>query len=200
MAAAYRWRERRPLAPPWNPRYNEAAPIMPAPPRSPLYIPTHPWQRERPRCLVVACSDGRLQAAVDEFLDHVLRVRHYDRLYLPGGPGALVSSGVELVRPTLCRQELRFLIDVHEVEHAILLFHGPAEGGPDAAICADYRRKLGGASAAEIRARQERDALEIIAQEIGTRHRPRVDIFRCEVRSDGAIAFVSLASSGERGG
>jgi len=159
------------------------------------YIPTHPWQIDRPKCLVMACSDGRLQAAVDEFLEHVMRVRHYDRLYLPGGPGALVSSGVEMVRPTLCRRELQFLVDVHEVEHAILLFHGPAEGGPDEAVCADYRRKLVGASVAEIRTRQERDAQELIAQEIKTNHPLRIDVFRCEVRADGAIAFISLAAA-----
>ena len=40
-----------------------------------------PWDPERPRVLVAACSDGRLQEATDAFLSRALGVRQYDRLY-----------------------------------------------------------------------------------------------------------------------
>ena len=42
-----------------------------------------PWDPERPRVLVAACSDGRLQEATDAFLSSALGVRQYDRLYVP---------------------------------------------------------------------------------------------------------------------
>jgi len=100
-----------------------------------------PWDPERPRVLVAACSDGRLQEATDKFLDRALGVRQYDRLYVPGGGGGLASSGAHFLRARELRRECQFLVEAHGVEHLILLFHGPAPGGPAEAVCADYRRK-----------------------------------------------------------
>jgi hypothetical protein len=41
------------------------------------------WSPDRPNTLVIACSDGRLQEATDEFLAHPLQVTSYDRFYGP---------------------------------------------------------------------------------------------------------------------
>ena len=38
----------------------------------------HQWQAVRPRVLVVACSDGRLQTATDDFLTDELGLTEYD--------------------------------------------------------------------------------------------------------------------------
>ena len=57
------------------------------------------WEPDRPRILVAACSDGRLQEATDAFLARALGVRQYDRLYLPHNDprylrrNALVAAG-----------------------------------------------------------------------------------------------------------
>jgi len=69
------------------------------------------WEPERPHILVVACSDGRLQEATDAFLARALGVRQYDRLYVPGGGGALSASGREFIRAGQLRAECRFLVD-----------------------------------------------------------------------------------------
>src|SRR5205085_10772100 len=53
------------------------------------------WSHSRPNALVVACSDGRLQEATDEFLAREFRITRYDRFYVPGGAGALASSSVD---------------------------------------------------------------------------------------------------------
>jgi hypothetical protein len=56
------------------------------------------WTPARPNALVVACSDGRLQEATDAFLEREFKITRYDRFYVPGGGGALASSGADPVR------------------------------------------------------------------------------------------------------
>ncbi len=51
------------------------------------------WSADRPHTLVIACSDGRLQEQTDEFLHRQLGLSGFDRFYVPGGGGALASSG-----------------------------------------------------------------------------------------------------------
>ena len=121
------------------------------------------WLPDRPSTLVVACSDGRLQEATDEFLGHHLQVTRYDRFYVPGGGGALSASGRDFLRAQQLRRECRYLVELHAVRHIVLLFHGPSADGPIIAACADYRRKLPWASVAELRRRPEQDAEMLLA-------------------------------------
>src|SRR5688500_14161225 len=121
------------------------------------------WEPDRPRILVAACSDGRLQEATDAFLAGALGIRQYDRLYLPGGGGALSASGSYFLRAAEVRRECRLLIEAHAVEHLLLLFHGPAAGGPPEAVCADYRRKHSWQRPDQVRAQQDTDVRDLIA-------------------------------------
>lgn len=152
-------------------------------------MPSH-WTPHRPGALVVACSDGRLQQCVDTFLSGALGITDYDRLYLPGGPGALATSG-EFLRADFARRELEFLIDAHRLERIVLLFHGAAAGGPEGAVCADYRRKLFGRPPEELPARQEQDAARLIRQ-IDRLGRVEVRAFRAEVAADRSVHFHEL--------
>lgn len=154
------------------------------------YITRTRWNQNRPRSLVVACSDGRLQENLDEFLHAHLGITHYDRLYAPGGGGALVSSGVELLRPEQFRRECRFLLGAHGIQEFYLIFHGPAEAGPEEAMCGDYRRKLPRATVEAVRKRQEEDANELKRVDWGKG--VSVFTYRCEVRGDDGIQFVML--------
>ncbi len=154
------------------------------------YLTQMDWNGQKPTALVVACSDGRLQENLDDFLHLGLGIRRYDRLYVPGGGGALASSGVELIRPDQLRDECRFLIAAHALQHVYLIFHGPAADGPDEALCGDYRRKLPWASASEVRERQAADADELRRIHWGSQ--VSVHIYRCEVRSDNRVQFVEL--------
>ena len=150
------------------------------------------WEPERPHILVVACSDGRLQEATDAFLSRALGVRQYDRLYVPGGGGALSASGREFIRAGQLRAECRFLVEAHHVEHLVLLFHGPARDGPPESTCADYRRKQSWANADQIRAQQEADVRDLLARRYEFAGDAEVSVFRVEVGRDGSLSVSTL--------
>jgi hypothetical protein len=142
--------------------------------------------------MVVACSDGRLQEATDAFLSREFRITRYDRFYVPGGGGALASSGADPVRAQQMCAECRYLVELHAVRRVILLFHGPSESGRIEAACADYRRKLPWANIAELRARQEADAVDLLNRRREWAGEAGVLLYRCEVDAAGALTFVNL--------
>jgi hypothetical protein len=154
------------------------------------------WSSDRPNTLVIACSDGRLQEATDDFLTHHLQVTRYDRFYVPGGAGALASSGRDFLRAQQLRRECRYLVELHGVRHIVMLFHGPTKDGVIAAACADYRRKLPWASVTELRGRQELDAQELGRTRDDWAGAAAVAMYRCEVDGRGVIRFVDLAGGG----
>ena len=151
-----------------------------------------PWDPERPRVLVAACSDGRLQEATDTFLDRSLGVRHYDRLYVPGGGGGLASSSAHFLRARELRRECQFLVEAHGVEHLILLFHGPAADGPAEAICADYRRKHPWYRPDQVRAQQDADVRDLLARRDEFAGSAQLSAFRIEVTASGELAVATL--------
>jgi hypothetical protein len=157
------------------------------------YASQEPWSADRPGTVVVACSDGRLQANIDEFLERHLSITHYDRLYAPGGPGALVPGTGDYLRAVQFQAELAFLVKEHEIEDVVLVFHGAGRGGPARAVCADYRRKYAHRSAEELNTCHEQDARSAL-QATGLRWLPRVRVrvFRAEVMSDASVRFVEL--------
>ncbi|MEW6747461.1 MAG: carbonic anhydrase [Planctomycetota bacterium] len=74
------------------------------------------------RTLVVSCSDGRFGKPVTLFLENVLGLPPYDRLFVPGGAGSIASTfawGLEKA----VNEQLRFLIHAHRVNRVILLSH-----------------------------------------------------------------------------
>ena len=154
------------------------------------------WEPDRPRILVAACSDGRLQEATDRFLARALGVRQYDRLYLPGGGGALAASGADFMRAAAVRRECRFLIEAHGVEHLILLFHGPAAGGPAEAICADYRRKHSWQRPEQVRAQQEADVRDLLSRRSEFAGGAQLSAYRFDVSATGALQVVALHVDG----
>lgn len=151
------------------------------------------WLPDRPSTLVIACSDGRLQEATDEFLTHHLKVTRYDRFYVPGGAGALAASGRDFLRAQQIRRECRYLVELHAVRQIVLMFHGPTVDGPLAAACADYRRKLPWASVTTLRDRQEQDAEELRGRRAEWAVAAEVSMYRCEVDRRGDIRFANLA-------
>ena len=154
------------------------------------------WDSDRPRILVAACSDGRLQEATDVFLARALGIRQYDRLYLPGGGGALAASGSDFLRAEKARQECRFLIEAHRVEHLILLFHGPAPGGPTEAICADYRRKHSWQRMEQVRAQQDADVRDLLGRRSAFAADARLSVYRFEVTVERALQVATLHADG----
>jgi hypothetical protein len=156
------------------------------------YTSAVPWRQIRPTTLVVACSDGRFHLQLDEFLHEKLKLERYDRLYLPGGPGALADSAQEFLRIDICRNEFRFLLDAHSIEEVILLPHGGSEDGPEIAMCADYTRKFPGRPTADLRAQQAIDTREVADRIRGWSQKVRISAYRAEVTADGHVTFVPL--------
>jgi len=150
------------------------------------------WIADRPHTLVVACSDGRLQEQTDAFLHEQLGLAGFDRFYVPGGGGALASTGRDFIRAQQLRRECAYLIELHEVSRVILLFHGPSNNGPADAVCADYRRKLQWASPALLADRQRIDALELIEIREMWAGTAKVSAFRCEIDEARDVSFVAL--------
>jgi len=151
-----------------------------------------PWDPERPRVLVAACSDGRLQEATDTFLARAFDIRQYDRLYVPGGGGGLASSGAEFLRARELRRECQFLVEAHGVEHLILLFHGPATNGPEEAVCADYRRKHPWFRPDQVRAQQEADVRDLLGRRDEFAGSASLSAYRIEVTASGELAVATL--------
>ncbi|HEX9083244.1 MAG TPA: hypothetical protein VF836_00785 [Gemmatimonadaceae bacterium] len=150
------------------------------------------WTPARPNAMVVACSDGRLQEATDAFLAREFKITRYDRFYVPGGGGALASSGTDPVRAQQMCAECKYLVELHAVRRVILLFHGPSAAGRIEAACADYRRKLPWATIAELRTRQELDAADLLARRREFASEAGVLVYRCEVDAAGSLTFVNL--------
>ncbi len=157
------------------------------------FVSTNVWQTARPHIMIVACSDGRYQQSLDEFLHDHLGITHYDRLFAPGGPGTLASSALSYFRGEQFRQEAAFLVEVHGLEEIIFIFHGPVDKeGPPEATCADYSRKRQGAGTQEIYSQQELDLQEAVNAVVKISKDIRISAFRAEVRADMRVQFVSL--------
>jgi hypothetical protein len=151
------------------------------------------WLPDRPHTLVIACSDGRLQEQTDAFLTHQLGLAGFDRFYVPGGGGALASSGRDFTRADQLRRECAYLIQLHEISRVILLFHGPSATGPAHAVCADYKRKLPWASPEMLREQQTRDAVDLLQRRDQWAGTADVEAYRCEIDMSHHISFVPLS-------
>ena len=157
-----------------------------------MTAPALRWTPARPNALVIACSDGRLQEANDAFLAREFKITRYDRFYVPGGGGALSSSGTDAVRAQQMCGECKYLVDLHAVRRVIALFHGPSAAGRIEAACADYRRKLPWANLAELRTQQEADAVDLLKRRRDWASEADVLLYRCEVDAAGQLTFVNL--------
>jgi hypothetical protein len=156
------------------------------------YLSPLAWSNERPDALVVCCSDGRFKQVIDQFLHDCFGIDRYDRLYAPGGPGALATSGWEYSRADIFRRECAFLVKAHQTKKIILLFHGATSDGPEYAVCAHYRRLFPRLTPAEISVQQENDLREVIR--LIAYDSPHIELHavRAEVRSDEQVQFVPL--------
>ena len=81
--------------------------------------------------LLVACSDGRVAAGLDD-LQHRLHIEDADRLLLPGGPLALTRTGAER---RVVKDLVSQIVAHHDVRRIVLVSHQD---------CFAYERALGG--------------------------------------------------------
>ena len=111
-----------------------------------------PWAEKRIRALAIYCSDGRWGEILDEFCHEGLGLPRYDRFAVPGGPAWLTVRHISLLIPnSAAKEQLRFLVDAHELERIVLINH---QG------CAYYAGMLKSATPEELLAAQQLDLRE----------------------------------------
>jgi hypothetical protein len=88
----------------------------------PVFHSTDPWHPERIGALALYCSDGRWGEAFDEFCHRHLQIPRYDRLAVPGGP-AWLAGGDTSALARAAREQLDFLVRIHELEQIVLVTH-----------------------------------------------------------------------------
>ena len=74
------------------------------------------FEPEHARTLVLCCSDGRFREAVDDFLHEHLGLTRYDRLVMPGGPGAIAGGAGLWRQEEGVLEDIRFLMQAHQTD------------------------------------------------------------------------------------
>jgi hypothetical protein len=88
-----------------------------------VYTCSETWNPERIGALALYCSDGRWGEAFDEFCHKRLLIPRYDRWAVPGGPAWLVPRETSGDLYQASREQLDFLVRVHELERIVLITH-----------------------------------------------------------------------------
>jgi hypothetical protein len=91
------------------------------------------YEASRIHAAAVYCSDGRVGEHFDDFLQQGLKLPRYDRVALPGGPACLAGHTEAHLEEQGVVDELKFLVDVHELKRIVLIAHGG---------CAFYSKRL----------------------------------------------------------
>lgn len=92
------------------------------------------FESQRIHAAAVYCSDGRFGDHCDEFLHHHLSLPNYDRVAVPGGPGAFADHELGVLSAKGLERDIGFLIEAHSLRRVILIAH---------AGCAFYIQRLG---------------------------------------------------------
>src|SRR5882724_7995534 len=88
-----------------------------------VFTSMEPWHHDRIGALALYCSDGRWGEAFDEFCHKHLLIPRYDRWAVPGGPAWLAASDESNAVHHAARQQLDFLVRIHELEQIVLITH-----------------------------------------------------------------------------
>lgn len=81
------------------------------------------WRPDRIGALALYCSDGRWGEAFDEFCHRHLRIAHYDRWAVPGGPAWVASAEEDADLLRCVRWQFDFLMQVHDLKRVVLITH-----------------------------------------------------------------------------
>jgi carbonic anhydrase-like protein len=139
------------------------------------------WNPDRIGALALYCSDGRWGEAFDEFCQRHLQIPRYDRWAVPGGPAWLAPSNEEAGFVQTAREQLNFLVQVHQLERIVVITHYG---------CAYYGRRLGQAPE-ECLAAQIEDAHLALATLRGWYPEMAVEAYLA-MRSESSLSFHGL--------
>ncbi|MSR56997.1 MAG: hypothetical protein EXS05_04925 [Planctomycetaceae bacterium] len=82
-----------------------------------------PFDANRIGAAALYCSDGRFGEQVDHLLHNTLQLPRYDRLAVPGGAACLAGHFHAYREEEGVAEQLRFLLQVHDVRKVILIAH-----------------------------------------------------------------------------
>jgi hypothetical protein len=89
----------------------------------PVFTSSERWNADRIGALALYCSDGRWGEVFDEFCQRRLLIPRYDRWAVPGGPAWLLPREGSRDFSQTTRDQLDFLVRVHELERIVLVTH-----------------------------------------------------------------------------
>lgn len=81
------------------------------------------YNEDRIHAAAMYCSDGRIGAHFDDFIQNGLTLPRYDRLCLPGGPACLAGHPQANLEEQGVVDELKFLYEVHGLTRIVLIAH-----------------------------------------------------------------------------
>lgn len=141
-----------------------------------------PFDEQRIRAAAVYCSDGRFGAQFDELVKTALGFPRYDRLAIPGGAACLASHFSAYREEEGVVEQLRFLINVHQLEHVVLLAHEN---------CAFYSERLN-VSPLQLESQQRDDMTKAMRRVHSLSSSIQVSAFFARIGSAGTIKFEAV--------
>jgi len=152
------------------------------------FVSNVPWDAERPRALVVCCSDGRFHASIIDFVDHEISDRA-DLMALPGGPAVVDPWNSSFDEARVFLASLALFEAHHDLQEAWLIAH---EG------CSYYKLKHPASTPAELEARQIADLRRAsrIFRERTSRLQVRLVFARVHA---GRVEFTTVADEPDAG-
>ena len=136
----------------------------------------------RIRAAAVYCSDGRLGDQFDELMHGALKLPRYDRLAVPGGAACLASHFAIYREAEGVAEQLRFLVQVHDLERVVLIAHQD---------CAFYTQRLK-VSPLQLESQQREDMKKAVRRVRSIGPNLRIDVFFARQNWEGAVQFESI--------
>ncbi len=141
-----------------------------------------PFNPERIRAAAVYCSDGRLGEQFDDLMHGYLELPRYDRLAVPGGAACLASHFAVYREEEGVMAQLRFLVEVHQLERVVLIAHED---------CAFYSSRLH-ISPLQLESQQRIDMKKAISRVRSLNRTLKVDAWFARKRPRDRITFEQL--------
>ncbi len=132
--------------------------------------------------IVLCCSDGRFREALDEFLHEHLGLSRYDRLVIPGGPGAMAGGAGTWRQEESVLEDLRFAIQAHHTDTVILISH---------VDCGFYSARLGVRGPEQVK-RQREDLKKVLSRVAVLGAGLKVEAYHAIVAGD-KVCFEAVA-------
>jgi hypothetical protein len=140
------------------------------------------FDSNRIRAAAVYCSDGRFGDQFDELMHAALALPRYDRLAVPGGAACLAGHFATYREEEGVVQQLRFLVQAHDLERVILIAHEH---------CAFYTQRLQ-VSPLQLESQQREDMKKALRRVTSISSNLLVHAFYARKTWEGTVQFESV--------